>query len=227
MRISESFTSIQGEGPTQGQLATFVRFSGCNLRCGFCDTAYAQSVTEGHSLEGITEMRDMMVAAREKYGPNHLFIFTGGEPLMQQEEAFVLLGAYFSRSAKRANVWFETNGTFAPAKPLVVRFTPQFVVSPKKGHLKLEALQALADLEAHFKFVIDPKGKDSFSVEEAADLVQSLKVVPRFRVWLQPMAKDKTALGAAGRWLWQRCIETGYNFSPRLHVALHGNKRGV
>ena len=77
MRVTEIFLSIQGEGTRAGRPCAFVRFTGCDLRCGYCDTAYA--------FHGGTEMaRPEIVAALEKL-PARLVCLTGGEPLLQKE----------------------------------------------------------------------------------------------------------------------------------------------
>jgi 7-carboxy-7-deazaguanine synthase len=77
MRVTEIFLSIQGEGTRAGRPCAFVRFTGCDLRCGYCDTAYA--------FHGGTEMaRSEIVAALEKL-PARLVCLTGGEPLLQKE----------------------------------------------------------------------------------------------------------------------------------------------
>lgn len=223
MRVVEVFDSIQGEGPQQGRVATFIRLAGCNLKCSFCDTPYAQKA--GDEMP-ISDVRDKMVVARECYGSDHLFVITGGEPMVQAPDLFMLLGNYFARSAKRANVAIETNGTIAPSRELLVRFTPKFVVSPKKGNINAAALKALALADSDFKFVIDPRGVESFTMDEARAIWNDLEL-PASRIWLQPMAKDKKTLGSAGRWVWEQCVKHGVNYSPRLHVSLYGDKRGV
>jgi 7-carboxy-7-deazaguanine synthase len=77
MRVTEIFYSIQGEGSRRGRPCAFVRLTGCNLRCVWCDTAYA---FEGGTTMSVGEVVD----ALEKY-PVRLVCITGGEPLLQQE----------------------------------------------------------------------------------------------------------------------------------------------
>ena len=77
MRVHEIFHSLQGEGPFQGFPTVFVRFTGCDLRCTWCDTAYA---FQG----GRTMSRDEILAAVSSYSCRRLCL-TGGEPLLQDE----------------------------------------------------------------------------------------------------------------------------------------------
>lgn len=95
-RVNEIFYSLQGEGYHTGLSAVFVRFSGCNLRCPFCDTDF----NEGHPMTA-TEI----VAQVTKYPSRHV-ILTGGEPLLQTDEA--LLKALHDAGC---TVHVETNGT--------------------------------------------------------------------------------------------------------------------
>lgn len=224
MRLSETFNSIQGEGPLQGRPAFFIRLAGCNLKCSFCDTPYAQEGVDTKNIVSITELRDQMLELARLNGREYPFVITGGEPLLQQEDIKLLLGNYFARSAKRANVWFETNGTIIPDKTLVVRYQPQFVVSPKVGHINNEALKALSLLGAHFKFVVDDKDGWNFGV--AVEFAQTFEV-PKDRIWMQPMADNKSALDKKSKALWTKCSEAGVGFSSRLHVWVHNKKRAV
>jgi 7-carboxy-7-deazaguanine synthase len=77
MRVTEIFFSIQGEGTRAGRPCAFVRFTGCDLRCGYCDTAYAFHGGEDMSRADI-------IAALERY-PCKLVLLTGGEPMLQRE----------------------------------------------------------------------------------------------------------------------------------------------
>ena len=106
MRIAEIFTSIQGEGTNAGYPTIFVRFSGCNLRCRYCDTPSAQ--------EGVgTEMAPLNVASEiVRAGVTHVCI-TGGEPLLQDHDLLTLLSILSDHDLQ---VSIETNGTvdFSP-----------------------------------------------------------------------------------------------------------------
>lgn len=200
----------------------FIRLAGCNLKCSFCDTPFAQKA--GKEAGDVTTVRDAMLEVSQKYGRDFPFVITGGEPLLQMEAVEMLLGSFFARSAKRANAWFETNGTIKPSRTLVMRYQPKFVVSPKIGHENRDALKAFSELGAHFKFVIDTK--KSWTDLIALNLMAELEV-PRDRIWFQPMAKNQKDVLKAGPDLWLKCEEHGVGFSPRLQTVFFGNMRGV
>lgn len=100
MKVSEIFYSIEGEGIEIGKPEIFVRLSGCNLRCKWCDTKYA--------LENGKEMSiDEIIQEIGKYSCKNISL-TGGEPLLQKEELFKLV-----KKLKNVNYWIQvnTNGT--------------------------------------------------------------------------------------------------------------------
>lgn len=99
MRVNELFLSIQGEGLDVGRLCTFVRFTACNIRCGYCDTAYA-------FYEGDEWTLDQIVARVERLGAP-MVCLTGGEPMLQ-EGITELMGRLLERGL---HVVIETNGT--------------------------------------------------------------------------------------------------------------------
>ena len=101
MKVCEIFTSIQGESTYVGQLSTFIRLSGCNLRCSYCDTRYAY--TEGVELSEAEIMNEVSVV-----GVN-LVTVTGGEPLLQ-EGVFHLTETLLNEGHK---VLIETNGSMS------------------------------------------------------------------------------------------------------------------
>src|ERR1700726_4167248 len=89
MFITEIFTSIQGEGTRAGLPCVFVRLTGCNLRCTWCDTAYAFHGGKKMSVDGVLARVDELAARREGSPPFHAAVplveLTGGEPLLQEE----------------------------------------------------------------------------------------------------------------------------------------------
>jgi 7-carboxy-7-deazaguanine synthase len=117
LRIAEVFPSVQGEGLRQGEPTIFVRLSGCNLRCSFCDTKYARS-------GGEMRARDSVVAEVKKIRldfPALWVCLTGGEPLLQDISGLV-------RDLKKEGlkVQVETNGTIDRLLPV-----DWYTVSPK------------------------------------------------------------------------------------------------
>jgi 7-carboxy-7-deazaguanine synthase len=99
LNVSELFRSIQGESSFIGYPCAFVRLAGCNLRCRYCDTSYAQTAGDDMSFDAILERI-------QNYGTN-LVEITGGEPLLQ-EETPMLASTLIERGHQ---VLVETNGT--------------------------------------------------------------------------------------------------------------------
>lgn len=114
-KVNEIFYSLQGEGAHAGMPSVFVRFSGCNLSCSFCDTDHHNGL----------EMTDEEIADEINKYPAGWIILTGGEPSLQIDEEFIT----FLKSATGKRVAIETNGT---------RELPEGIdwvtVSPKFGH---------------------------------------------------------------------------------------------
>lgn len=96
MKINEIFYSLQGEGFNSGRPAVFVRFSGCNLKCDFCDTLH----------QTYTEMSEAEILASVSCFPSDFIVLTGGEPSLQLTESFIDL---LHSSGKLIAI--ETNGT--------------------------------------------------------------------------------------------------------------------
>lgn len=123
MRINEIFYSLQGEGRYAGTPAVFVRFSGCNLRCGFCDTAH----------ESFAEMSESEIMERIARFPAKRVVLTGGEPTLQLTRSFME-----TLHERGYRIHVETNGTNRlPAEADWV------VCSPKGAPLRLEHVNEL------------------------------------------------------------------------------------
>jgi len=105
LTVNEVFSSIQGEGAHSGRLTTFVRLSGCNLRCPWCDTSYAQipSPEQSLSVKGLKEK------VLEVSGHRQTLTLTGGEPLLQKGEALKEFLTWGVKTFKMVTI--ETNGT--------------------------------------------------------------------------------------------------------------------
>jgi 7-carboxy-7-deazaguanine synthase len=224
MRIAEIFYSVQGEGGLVGVPSVFVRTSGCNLRCSWCDTPYASWNPEGDELseEEIVERVNAFGAARH-------VVLTGGEPMIMPG-----IVELTERLRERGmHITIETAGTvFAPVacdlmsiSPKLSNSTPEGVFRAQHERLRLQP-EVLARLMARYdyqlKFVI-ARAED---VEEAGALADRLNT-PAGKVILMPEGISAEALNARGVWIAEICKARGFRFSPRLHVHLYGNRRGV
>lgn len=145
MRVAEVFRSLQGEGRNQGRPTVFLRLTGCNLACAWCDTAYAR--------EGGTEMAADAVLAtvRDAAGPCRRLCVTGGEPLLQQDALVPLVLALADEGYA---VEVETNGTidFTPVQAHAA--ITMDVKCPSSGEASDLSLLARLGPEDAVKFVV-------------------------------------------------------------------------
>ena len=224
MKIAEIFYSIQGEGMLAGVPSVFVRTSGCNLRCAWCDTPYTSWNPEGQE-------RDVqsIAAEVEGYGASHVVV-TGGEPMIapQIDELTHRL---------KQHITIETAGTvdahvrcdLMSISPKLANSTPhhredgRWAAHHDRLRYQPEILKRLTQLYPHqLKFVIS----DPNDLTEVHAIVEATGA-SKSRVMLMPEGVDASMLAERGRWLIEICKREGYRFSPRLHIDLWGNRRGV
>lgn len=240
----EIFRSVQGEGVSAGLTRTFVRLSGCNLQCVWCDTAYTwnwQGSEFRHERDApqhpwkfdpkaemvALPIADVAPLMREKISEG--VVITGGEPLMQMDAVTALIDALrASDPALLAEI--ETNGTIAPSAALTER-VDLFMVSPKLAHsgndaavaLKPPALAAFAaNPRAFFKFVAR-----SVSDLDAVATIAAEHAIPASRIDIMPEGTTSAALRDRERTLKPAALARGYSYSDRLHIHMFGEKRGV
>jgi len=117
LKINEIFYSLQGEGLRQGEPTVFIRLSGCNLKCDFCDTQYAWNDGKDLSSDQIcTEVEDL-----RRFHPFRWICLTGGEPLFKNITSLTK-----RLKADKWNIQVETNGIFYQNLPV-----DWYTVSPK------------------------------------------------------------------------------------------------
>lgn len=236
LRVAEVFgPTLQGEGPTAGRPAVFVRLSGCNLDCAWCDTPYTWDWTgkNGTAYDQARESRRLHVAdvledvqARRQPDPENVgVVITGGEPLVQRA-AVAVLATELDRAGARVEV--ETNGTRPPLGfPAATRFN----VSPKLASSGVPSATAIRPdvldwyvAERHrscFKFV----AADLEALDELDRVVAEFGIPPHM-VWVMPEGRTAEAVNATAQLLAEAVIACGYNLSHRLHVLLWGDERG-
>lgn len=224
MRIVEMFRSLQGEGPIAGHPAFFVRFAGCNLKCPWCDTYYAQD--PGGRLKCLTETEVWHSLAIGMSYENDALVFTGGEPFLQEDSILRL----YRQIHTLQDIWFETNGTILPKnREVLERSWTKVVASPKTQQFDIPTLQALADrTELYLKFVIGPQAWDAEAAYHVAKKVAeggqySVADSTYFMAQGATMSEQLAAMPQ----LWQTCVKLGVKLSPRLHTLTFGNTRGV
>lgn len=227
MKIAEIFYSIQGEGQLAGVPSVFVRTSGCNLRCVWCDTPYTSWAPEGQEV-GL----ERVLAEVAKYPARHVVV-TGGEPLIAPE--IVPLTEGLRRLGLHITV--ETAGTvFEPVacdlmsiSPKLSNSTPRereggrWAAQHDRLRIQTEVLKRLMlEYEYQLKFVVADRG----DLEEVRQLVRQT-AAERSRVILMPEGTDREILRERALWLVELSKAEGFRYSPRLHVELWGNRRGV
>jgi 7-carboxy-7-deazaguanine synthase len=174
MRISEIFSSIDGEGHHAGGLASFVRFSGCNLKCSYCDSAYACDPCNTEELT-IDEIMKEIIKRGNKY-----VTLTGGEPLLQSD--LIDLVDRLHKSGYAVNI--ETNGSL-PLKEFVMR-PCVITMDVKTPASRMQAFNFYKNIEILrnddvIKFVVMPK--------EDAEFVYNIlrEYKPKCKIYLSPI----------------------------------------
>lgn len=216
-RFSEKFESVQGEGPFTGHRCVFVRFSHCNLTCGWCDEKKTWDWTQfdPRKVSSRVPVADLVDWARKR--PVDLLVITGGEPMIQQPAMIALAAGV--RPQMRVQV--ETNGTQTP-RPELVELIDLWVVSPKLSHSGVRydrrivpaALTALRDTgRAAFKFVVT----DHADFTEIDRITADLALEPS-SVWVMPEAVTADAVTAGIAALREPAAERGWHVSTRQHI---------
>lgn len=237
MRIAEIFHSIQGEGALTGVPSIFIRTSGCNLRCTWCDTPYASWTPEGPDM-AVADILDAIAA----YPSRHI-VLTGGEPMIARD--IHILAA--SLRERGLHITIETAATIAPTgiacdlaslSPKLANSTPADDDPRGTGwqHRHEERRIQPAIIGAWIRHAIDQGGdyQLKFVVSSRADLAeidgllrQIPESIPPEKVFLMPEGTSMTALREKQSWLVPACLERGFRYAHRLHIELFGDTRGT
>lgn len=221
---------MQGEGELTGVPSVFVRTSGCNLRCNWCDTPYASWQPEGENFSV-----EHIVAEIQRYPARHV-VLTGGEPMIAKE--IHLLAGEMRRLGYHITI--ETAGTIAPngvacdlasLSPKLSNSEPDERLPPawrEKHHrtrFQPEVWRAWVDHTAYqFKFVIASPD----DLQEVDTLLAAVdRPIPLYKVLLMPEATSLERLRERAGWLAEICKTKGYRYAHRLHLELYGNRRGT
>ena len=231
MKISELFFSIQGEGELTGIPSVFVRTSGCNLRCRWCDTKYSSWTPEGENVD-IEELVEKICS----YPARHVVI-TGGEPMIAKDiKEFVDL---LKQSGKHITI--ETAGTIAPngIQCDLASNSPKLSDStPEKGEISEEWIERhdstridynilnewIDSYEFQLKFVVSRRE----GINEVKCIIDKIEsdILPE-KVLLMPEGTDSETIHSRYDMLVNLCKENGFRMCNRLHLDLFGNTRGT
>ena len=228
MRIAEVYKSIQGEGLLTGTPSVFVRASGCNLRCWFCDTPHASWAPEGRDLSV-----DEIVAQVEEWECRHVVV-TGGEPMLFAE----LIPLCERLRRIRRHVTIETAGTlFLPVTCNLISISPKLSGSTpdavqhahwarrhERSRLRTDIVRRLVARHVYqLKFVVDVPDE----LPEVEQFLTELSDVDPERVLLMPQGITSAELDERAVWLKPYCEKQGYTYCPRKQIEWFGATRGT
>ena len=181
MRVAEKFISINGEGTRAGELAVFVRFTGCNLRCSYCDTMWANE--PGCPYE---EMSPAQICEYVRSTGIKNVTLTGGEPLLQKDMD-KLISLLISKCGVRVEI--ETNGAvdlrpFAELPEGRPLFTMDYKL-PSSGYEDRMIAENFSVLEKEdtVKFVSGSRT----DLERAGEIIEKYRLLDRCHVYFSPV----------------------------------------
>lgn len=214
MKVNEIFYSIQGEGKFVGHPGIFVRLSGCNLNCSWCDTEHSmyQDFIVEDVLEIINTTFDKAIEFNtffKRFKP--FLIFTGGEPLLQFDEILNFMDIF----DRKWDIHLETNGTILDDL-LTIKFD-YISFSPKR----------IEDVVRINKFLDDTNYRD-FDIKVVSDGITMNFDMIKYATMMMPLTTFEPEDDRLCKIrVWELCKNFGKIYSPRLHIDLFGNKKGV
>jgi len=254
LRIAEIYSSLQGEGLLTGTPSAFVRASGCNLRCWFCDTPYTSWEPEGEDKsvdEIFSEVRRLADAGWtvpttldlnenesvvDQAHPTTIrhVVITGGEPMLFAE----LIPLTERLHAAAFHLTIETAGTlFLPVQCDLMSISPKLASSTPTEE-RSGKWSARHDRTRHQPAVIRQLLADyayqlKFVIDSPQDCehvqawLAEFPAADRSRVLLMPQGTDPVALARNAQWLVPYCHSHGFRFCPRKHIEWYGARRGT
>lgn len=230
LRIQERFVSVQGEGVLAGVPSSFVRLTGCNLRCVWCDSPESSWRPTGENLA----MDELVRWCAD--GPRHVVV-TGGEPLLSPH-AGALTQAL---AAAGHHITIETAGTvdqpdlacdLMSLSPKLAHSTPAEPTLAARHDARRwnpEVLRSLMRFAWQLKFVVraDTDANLQADVAELETMLATLGIESRERVLLMPECIDPAALTDRYQRISALCCQHGYRLGPRLHITAFGHTPGT
>ena len=230
--ISETFVSIQGEGKLTGVPSWFCRVSGCNLRCTWCDTPYASWNPE-FSNRSNTSLVDELKASGVKHA-----VLTGGEPMMFPQ----LVELSNQLKDLGIHITIETAGTLTlpgvschlmSISPKLANSTPSNDARDLKGAWAKRHEERRLNFEVMNELIASsPDRQIKFVVSNPSDLDEIDQVLAQLNgyqpsdIMLMPegvAVPDRESI----QWVLDECLNRGWTYCPRLHIALFGDTRGT
>ena len=236
MRIAELFRSLQGEGRLTGTESVFVRTSGCNLRCSYCDTPFASWSPEGEelSVEEIALRAEQLAAPAGQGGSVGHVVVTGGEPMLYAE--LIPLCRRLREGGKHMTI--ETAGTlYLPVECDLMSISPKLRNSTPAAagdarwtwrhetarHAPDVVRRLVRQYDYQVKFVVD-RPEDLGEVEA---YLTELPEIDRARAMLMPQGIDAEDLAEKAAWIEPYCTRHGLTYCPRRQIEWFGSRRGT
>ncbi|WP_436926039.1 7-carboxy-7-deazaguanine synthase QueE [Halosimplex amylolyticum] len=236
--INELFYSLQGEGRLAGVPSVFVRTSGCNLRCWFCDSYH----TSWEPTHAWMDMDYVLAEIRSHSQANHV-VLTGGEPMMHDRSVALLErleeAGYHTTVETNGTIYREAPIDLASISPKLASSTPTPERDPKgagaweerheERRIDIEALSRMVEAyDFQLKFVVT----DSTDMPEIDDLVERIDdatntSIRATDVLLMPEGANRDRLEETRETVAELAMERGYQFTPRLHVTLWNDAPGT
>lgn len=240
--VSEIFgPTVQGEGPSAGQPAAFLRFAGCNLTCTWCDTAYTwnwaifnkeANVQHWTRTEIIARLMNILYE-RPEIG---LVVISGGEPMLQIDAINDVIDEIYKLKEGRIRFEIETNGTVPPTRHVwvhgekaeMLREATTFNVSPKLAHsgvalekrLVMDSLIELMQFKYILKFVVRNR-RDLDEARELVDLLRPYDLDVDKHVWVMPLGATRKELGRTFDSVARMVVDyTPWHVTDRMHIRL-------
>ena len=219
LQVVEKFISINGEGRRCGQLATFIRFAGCNLNCGYCDTAWAND--RKVAFDPMTA-EEVYAYIKETQVTN--VTLTGGEPLLQQDMGELL--ELLSQDPE-LYVEIETNGSVLLSKFSDLENPPSFTMDYKLPSSGMERMMALENFD-HLteKDTVKFVSGSMEDLEKARELINKYKLTEKTSIFISPVFGDIELESIVD--FMQDNQMNGVNMQVQLHkIIWDPNERGV
>lgn len=217
----EIFSSIQGEGPSIGKSCIFIRLANCTLSCRMCDSK--------HHCKNSIKITPQKLINKINSQPIRNIIFTGGEPLIQQEQILQVI----TQIQKPNWIEIETNGTIKPLPKLLnlvnqINCSPKFLAEQQNKYASsfIDNAEVINTIKKYrhvfFKIVVQDIKKDIKKIK----LWQKKYEILNNQIWLMPKGTKANEIINGTKNLMQFAKEC-YNISTRLHIILFNNKKGI
>jgi 7-carboxy-7-deazaguanine synthase len=228
VKIAEIYKSVQGEGLLTGTDSVFVRASGCNLRCWYCDTPHASWKPTGNDLS----VNDIVREATQWDLPH--VVITGGEPMLFAE----LIPVCEKLKSMGKHITIETAGTlYLPVACDLMSISPKFSSSApapddhpawygrhqRTRHQPDVIRRMISEHDYQFKFVIDSMA----DVELVRAYLEEFPRIDSEHVYLMPQGVNQETLEKKSHWLEPLCVQSGWQFCPRMQIQWFGLSQGT